>query len=159
MDVRQFEFLSRQPSAQVAPRANFMGMPKRLLALLLANVMFWQPVWGRLLAVTGNLGLNATGLDNRSGSVLGAGVNVSAPGAQIDNRGGRIVGDRIDLSAAGLDNREQGLLAAGAQGMALRFAPTASQAQLLNSSGQIQSNGDLQVSGAWLDNSGGTLLC
>ncbi|QHE99007.1 DUF637 domain-containing protein [Pseudomonas cannabina] len=113
---------------------------------------------GRLLAVTGNLGLNATGLDNRSGSVLGAGVNVSAPGAQIDNRGGRIVGDRIDLSAAGLDNREQGLLAAGAQGMALRFAPTASQAQLLNSSGQIQSNGDLQVSGAWLDNSGGTLL-
>ncbi|RMN21549.1 Filamentous hemagglutinin, partial [Pseudomonas cannabina] len=102
---------------------------------------------GRLLAVTGNLGLNATGLDNRSGSVLGAGVNVSAPGAQIDNRGGRIVGDRIDLSAAGLDNREQGLLAAGAQGMALRFAPTASQAQLLNSSGQIQSDGDLQVSG------------
>ncbi|KPY45910.1 filamentous hemagglutinin [Pseudomonas savastanoi pv. retacarpa] len=113
---------------------------------------------GRLLAVTGNLDLNATGLDNRSGSVLGAGVNVSAPGAQIDNRGGKIVGDRIDLNAAGLDNREQGLLAAGTQGMALSFAPTASQAQLLNSGGQIQSDGGLLLSGAWLDNSAGTLL-
>ncbi|CZT31652.1 DUF637 domain-containing protein [Pseudomonas cerasi] len=113
---------------------------------------------GRLLAVTGNLDLNATGLDNRSGSVLGAGVNVSAPGAKIDNRGGRIVGDRIDLNAAGLDNREQGLLAAGTQGMALSFAPTASQAQLLNRGGQIQSDAGLRVSGAWLDNSAGTLL-
>ncbi|WP_122239916.1 two-partner secretion domain-containing protein, partial [Pseudomonas syringae] len=113
---------------------------------------------GRLLAVTGNLDLNATGLDNRSGSVLGAGVKVSAPGAQIDNRGGKIVGDRIDLNAAGLDNREQGLLAAGTQGMALSFAPTASQAQLLNSGGQIQSDGGLLLSGAWLDNSAGTLL-
>ncbi|RMT25145.1 Filamentous hemagglutinin [Pseudomonas syringae pv. spinaceae] len=113
---------------------------------------------GRLLAVTGNLDLNATGLDNRSGSVLGVGVKVSAPGAQIDNRGGKIVGDRIDLNAAGLDNREQGLLAAGTQGMALSFAPTASQAQLLNSGGQIQSDGGLLLSGAWLDNSAGTLL-
>ncbi|MCF5771446.1 filamentous hemagglutinin N-terminal domain-containing protein [Pseudomonas syringae] len=113
---------------------------------------------GRLLAVAGNLDLNATGLDNRSGSVLGAGVKVSAPGAQIDNRGGKIVGDRIDLNAAGLDNREQGLLAASTQGMALSFDPTASQAQLLNSGGQIQSDGSLLVSGAWLDNSAGTLL-
>ncbi len=90
--------------------------------------------------------------------MLGAGVNVSAPGAQIDNRGGKIVGDRIDLNAAGLDNREQGLLAAGTQGMALSFAPTASQAQLLNRGGQIQSDAGLRVSGAWLDNSAGTLL-
>ncbi|RMP19843.1 putative hemolysin, partial [Pseudomonas coronafaciens pv. atropurpurea] len=113
---------------------------------------------GRLLAVTGNLDLNATGLDNRSGSVLGAGVNVSAPGAQIDNRGGKIVGDRIDLNAAGLDNRNQGLLAAGTQGMTLNLGPSASQAQLLNNGGQIQSDGVLQVNGAWLDNSAGTLL-
>ncbi|MBD8199667.1 hemagglutinin repeat-containing protein [Pseudomonas viridiflava] len=113
---------------------------------------------GRLLAVTGNLDLNATGVDNRSGSVLGAGVNITAPNALIDNRGGRIVGDRIDLTASGLDNRNQGLLAAGAQGMALNFGLSANQAQLLNSSGQIQSDGGLLLSGAWLDNSAGTLL-
>jgi filamentous hemagglutinin len=47
MDVRLFAFLARQPSAQLQPRERFCGLPKRSLALLLANVMFWQPLWAQ----------------------------------------------------------------------------------------------------------------
>jgi filamentous hemagglutinin len=47
MDVRHFAFLARQPSAVVKTRERFCGMPKRGLAFLLANVMFWQPVWAQ----------------------------------------------------------------------------------------------------------------
>ena len=44
MDVRQFAFLARQPSAALKTRSNFLGLPKRGLALVLANAMFWQPL-------------------------------------------------------------------------------------------------------------------
>lgn len=160
LDNRSGLLSARAGDARVTARSTLDNTDGTLQAQNLLSVTGGNVInqRGRLLAVTGNLDLSANGLDNRSGSVLGAGVNVTAPGAQIDNRGGRIVGDRIDLTAAGLDNREQGLLAAGTQGMTLNFAPTASQAQLLNSGGQIQSDGRLQVSGAWLDNSAGTLL-
>ncbi|WP_236190328.1 hemagglutinin repeat-containing protein [Pseudomonas paraglycinae] len=47
MDVRQFSFLARLPSAAVKSRDQFCGMPKRGLAFLLANVMFWQPMWAQ----------------------------------------------------------------------------------------------------------------
>ncbi|MGN8141414.1 two-partner secretion domain-containing protein [Pseudomonas sp. 22105] len=47
MDVRQFAFLARLPSAAVKSRDQFCGMPKRGLAFLLANVMFWQPMWAQ----------------------------------------------------------------------------------------------------------------
>jgi len=47
MDVRHYAFLARQPSAAVKPREHFWGMPKRGLAFLLANVMFWQPMWAQ----------------------------------------------------------------------------------------------------------------
>ncbi|MCJ7957679.1 MAG: hemagglutinin repeat-containing protein [Pseudomonas sp.] len=44
MDVRQFAFLARQPSAALQSRESFWGLPKRGLAFILANLMFWQPV-------------------------------------------------------------------------------------------------------------------
>ena len=44
MDVRQFTFLARQASAAVQPRESFWGLPKRGLAFILANAMFWQPL-------------------------------------------------------------------------------------------------------------------
>uniref|UniRef100_UPI0009DBA276 hemagglutinin repeat-containing protein n=1 Tax=Pseudomonas cremoricolorata TaxID=157783 RepID=UPI0009DBA276 len=116
---------------------------------------------GRLLAIAGDLRLSASSLDNRAGRLLGAAVDIAAPGARIDNRGGKIVAERIDLRAAALDNREQGLLAAGAQGLALMLASQsndASQPHLLNRGGQLQSEGALALSGAWLDNSGGTVV-
>lgn len=47
MDVRQYAFLARQPSAHLKTREHFWGMPKRGLAFLLANVMFWQPMWAQ----------------------------------------------------------------------------------------------------------------
>ncbi|MHC8339909.1 two-partner secretion domain-containing protein [Pseudomonas sp. HLT2-19-2] len=47
MDVRHYAFLVRQPSADLKAREHFWGMPKRGLAFLLANVMFWQPVWAQ----------------------------------------------------------------------------------------------------------------
>ncbi|WP_027614560.1 hemagglutinin repeat-containing protein [Pseudomonas sp. URIL14HWK12:I6] len=47
MDVRQYAFLAGQPSADVKTREHFWGMPKRGLAFLLANVMFWQPMWAQ----------------------------------------------------------------------------------------------------------------
>ncbi|MCG6577050.1 filamentous hemagglutinin N-terminal domain-containing protein [Pseudomonas sp. AF32] len=37
----------RQPSAAHKNRDLFCGMPKRGLAFLLANVMFWQPMWAQ----------------------------------------------------------------------------------------------------------------
>ncbi|WP_367372617.1 DUF637 domain-containing protein [Pseudomonas lini] len=47
MDVRHYAFLARQPSADLKTREHFWGMPKRGLAFLLANVMFWQPMWAQ----------------------------------------------------------------------------------------------------------------
>ncbi|MHC8377802.1 hemagglutinin repeat-containing protein [Pseudomonas sp. MDT1-16] len=47
MDVRQLAFLASQPAAAVKTREHFWGMPKRGLAFLLANVMFWQPMWAQ----------------------------------------------------------------------------------------------------------------
>ena len=47
MDVRHFALLARQPAAAVKPREAFLSMPKRGLAFLLANVMFWQPMWAQ----------------------------------------------------------------------------------------------------------------
>ncbi|WP_248129177.1 filamentous hemagglutinin N-terminal domain-containing protein [Pseudomonas sp. W2Aug9] len=44
MDVRQFAFLVRQPSAALKSRDAFLGLPKRGLALILANALFWQPL-------------------------------------------------------------------------------------------------------------------
>jgi len=46
----------RQPSAAHKNRDLFCGMPKRGLAFLLANVMFWQPMWAQAdgIAVNGS---------------------------------------------------------------------------------------------------------
>ncbi len=47
MDVHQLAFLAGQPSATLKNRDHFLGLPKRGLAFLLANVMFWQPLWAQ----------------------------------------------------------------------------------------------------------------
>ncbi|WP_350613805.1 HNH endonuclease [Pseudomonas sp. HY7a-MNA-CIBAN-0227] len=44
MDVRHFAFLARQPSSALKSRDSFWGLPKRGLALILANALFWQPL-------------------------------------------------------------------------------------------------------------------
>lgn len=44
MDDRLLAFLARQPSAAMQLRESFLGMPKRGLAFILANAIFWQPL-------------------------------------------------------------------------------------------------------------------
>ena len=77
MDARQFAFLSRQPSAAVKSREHFLGMPKRGLAFLLANVMFWQPLWAQadgIVVATPGTSLGQAG----NGVPI---VNIAAPNA------------------------------------------------------------------------------
>ncbi len=75
MDDRQYAFLARQPSAALQTREQFWGMPKRGLAFLLANVMFWQPMWAQAegIVVSGP----GTGLD-RAGNGVPI-VNIARP--------------------------------------------------------------------------------
>ncbi|WP_241015393.1 DUF637 domain-containing protein [Pseudomonas frederiksbergensis] len=147
-------------NAQVNTRGRFDNTSGTLQAQNKLSVTGQEVInqGGRLLAVKGDLDLKASSLNNQLGSVLGSKVSIRAPGGQVDNRGGKIVGERIDLNASGLDNRNAGLLAAGAQGMSLIFDPAAIKAQLLNKKGRIQSDGGLLLQGGWLDNSAGTVL-
>ena len=43
-DDRHSAFLARQSSAALHARESFLGMPKRGLAFILANALFWQPL-------------------------------------------------------------------------------------------------------------------
>ncbi|MGJ7513177.1 hemagglutinin repeat-containing protein [Pseudomonas baetica] len=75
MDARHYAFLACQPSAVLKTRDRFCGMPKRGLALLLANVMFWQPIWAQADGiVVANPG---TGLDHAGNGVPI--VNIATP--------------------------------------------------------------------------------
>jgi len=75
MDDRQYTFLARQPSAALQPREQFWGMPKRGLAFLLANVMFWQPMWAQADGIV--VSAPGTGLD-RAGNGVPI-VNIARP--------------------------------------------------------------------------------
>ncbi|MBF8745845.1 filamentous hemagglutinin N-terminal domain-containing protein [Pseudomonas monteilii] len=57
MDVRQFAFLARQPSAALQHRQTFWGLSKRGLAFMLANMMFWHP----LVAMADGIKVNGSG--------------------------------------------------------------------------------------------------
>ncbi|MGY4638623.1 two-partner secretion domain-containing protein [Pseudomonas sp. TE24901] len=77
MDVRQFAFLARQPAAAVKNRTTFLGMPKRGLALVLANAMFWQP----LLAQADGIAVSGPGTTlGQAGNGVPI-VNIAAPNA------------------------------------------------------------------------------
>ena len=75
MDDRQYAFLARQPSAALQTRERFCGMPKRGLAFLLANVMFWQPMWAQADGIA--VSAAGTGLD-RAGNGVPI-VNIARP--------------------------------------------------------------------------------
>ncbi|WP_338524383.1 filamentous hemagglutinin N-terminal domain-containing protein [Pseudomonas batumici] len=78
MDVRQFAFLARQPSAALKNREHFCGLPKRGLAFILANAMFWQP----LLAQADGIVVSAPGTTlGQAGNGVPI-VNIAAPNAQ-----------------------------------------------------------------------------
>ncbi|MBV6754381.1 filamentous hemagglutinin N-terminal domain-containing protein, partial [Pseudomonas chlororaphis] len=78
MDVRQFAFLAGQPSAALKSREHFWGLPKRGLAFILANAMFWQP----LLVQADGIVVSAPGTTlGQAGNGVPI-VNIAAPNAQ-----------------------------------------------------------------------------
>src|SRR5450830_1483406 len=78
MDVRQFAFLAGQPSAALKNREQFWGLPKRGLAFILANAMFWQP----LLVQADGIVVSAPGTTlGQAGNGVPI-VNIAAPNAQ-----------------------------------------------------------------------------
>ncbi|MEH3021628.1 MAG: hemagglutinin repeat-containing protein [Pseudomonas oryzihabitans] len=78
MDVRQFDFLAAQPSAELKPRETFCGISKRALALLLINALFWQPIWAQAEGIVVSNG-NGARLDQAGNGVPI--VNIATPGA------------------------------------------------------------------------------
>ncbi|WP_207816233.1 DUF637 domain-containing protein [Pseudomonas sp. 50_B] len=75
MDVRQFAFLARQPSATLQARDTFWGLSKRGLAFILANMMFWQPV----VAMADGIVVNGSGTTlGQAGNGVPI-VNIAAP--------------------------------------------------------------------------------
>lgn len=75
MDVRQFAFLARQPSAALQSRDSFWGLSKRGLAFILANVMFWQP----LVVMADGIVVNGSGTTlGQAGNGVPV-VNIAAP--------------------------------------------------------------------------------
>ncbi|MFG6205753.1 two-partner secretion domain-containing protein [Pseudomonas retamae] len=77
MDVRHPDSLADQPRAAVNHQETFLGMPKRGLAFLLANVMFWQPIWAQ---ADGIVVANPNTTLDRAGNGVPI-VNIATPNA------------------------------------------------------------------------------
>ncbi|MGC5700174.1 hemagglutinin repeat-containing protein [Pseudomonas sp. NFXW11] len=75
MDVGQFAFLARQPSAALQSRESFWGLPKRGLAFILANMMFWQP----LVVMADGIVVNGSGTHLGQAANGVPIVNIAAP--------------------------------------------------------------------------------
>nr|WP_225776590.1 hemagglutinin repeat-containing protein [Pseudomonas sp. Marseille-Q3773] len=119
MDVRQFAFLARQPSAALQPRQTFWGLSKRGLAFMLANLMFWQP----LVAMADGIVVNGSGTQlGQAGNGVPI-VNIAAP------------------SAAGLSHNKFSDYNVGQQGVILNNATGRTQATQLG--GIILGNSNL----------------
>ena len=124
MDVRQFAYLARQPSAQVNNRERFWGMPKRGLAFLLANVMFWQPLWAQA-----------------------DGIVVATPGTTLDHAGNGVQVINIATpNGSGLSHNQFVDYNVGAQGVILNNGSTQTSATQLG--GIIIGNPHLKNSGS-----------
>lgn len=124
MDVRQFTFLARQPSAQVSNRERFLGMPKRGLAFLLANVMFWQPMWAQA-----------------------DGIVVATPGTTLDHAGNGVpIVNIATPNGSGLSHNQFVDYNVGTQGVILNNGSTQTSSTQLG--GMIIGNPHLKNSGS-----------
>ncbi|MGG7558031.1 hemagglutinin repeat-containing protein [Pseudomonas sp. ES3] len=105
MDVRHSAFLAGQPSAAVKKREHFWGMPKRGLAFLLANVMFWQPMWAQA-----------------------DGIVVSAPGTSLGQAGNGVpIVNIAGPNGSGLSHNQFKDYNVGSNGVILNNATNAAQ--------------------------------
>ncbi|WP_460107265.1 two-partner secretion domain-containing protein [Pseudomonas sp. H1_F01] len=124
MDDRQYAFLARQPSAALKNRERFLGMPKRGLAFLLANVMFWQPMWAQA-----------------------DGIVVSAPGTGLDRAGNGVpIVNIVKPNGSGLSHNQFQDYNVGSNGVILNNATARTQSTQLG--GIILGNPNLQGSAA-----------
>lgn len=124
MDVRQFAFLAGQPSAAVKNRESFLGMPKRGLAFLLANVMFWQPMWAQA-----------------------DGIVVANPNTSLDRAGNGVPIINIATpNGSGLSHNQFHDYNVGTQGLILNNGSTQNTVTQLG--GHIVDNPNLKYSGA-----------
>ncbi len=124
MDVRLFAFLGGRPSAAIQPREQFCGLPKRALALLLANVMFWQPLWAQA-----------------------EGIAVSAPGTNLGQAGNGV--PIVNIAApngSGLSHNQFSDYNVGREGLILNNATGRTQSTQLG--GIILGNSNLQGAAA-----------
>ncbi|WPO98276.1 filamentous hemagglutinin N-terminal domain-containing protein [Pseudomonas sp. HR96] len=109
MDVRQLALLARQPSARLQPREHFWGLPKRGLALILANALFWQPLWAQA-----------------------GGVVVSGPGTTLGSAGNGVPIVNIAApNAAGLSHNQYSDYNVGSNGLILNNANGSTQSTQL----------------------------
>ncbi|VVO56739.1 hemagglutinin repeat-containing protein [Pseudomonas fluorescens] len=124
MDVRQYAFLARQPSTVVAKREEFLGMPKRGLAFLLANVMFWQPLWAQA-----------------------DGIVVANPNTTLDRAGNGVpIVNIATPNASGLSHNQFHDYNVGAQGVILNNGATQTSNTQLG--GHVIGNPNLKNSGS-----------
>ncbi|MFJ2357406.1 hemagglutinin repeat-containing protein [Pseudomonas fluorescens] len=123
MDVRHYAFAARQ-SCSIETREHFWGMPKRGLALLLANVMFWQPMWAQADGIV--VANSNTSLD-RAGNGVPI-INIATP------------------NGSGLSHNQFHDYNVGAQGVILNNGATQTSATQLG--GHIIGNPNLKNSGS-----------
>jgi filamentous hemagglutinin len=124
MDVRQYAFLARQTSATVKTREHFWGMPKRGVAFLLANVMFWQPLWAQA-----------------------EGIVVATPGTTLDHAGNGVqIVNIATPNGSGLSHNQFHDYNVGAQGLILNNGSV--QTSLTQLGGIIIGNPHLKNSGS-----------
>ncbi|MFJ2479606.1 filamentous hemagglutinin N-terminal domain-containing protein [Pseudomonas sp. NPDC087598] len=124
MDIRQLAFLAGQPAAAEKNCEHFLGMPKRGLAFLLANVMFWQPMWAQA-----------------------DGIVVANPNTSLDRAGNGVPIINIATpNGSGLSHNQFHDYNVGAQGLILNNGST--QNNLTQLGGHIIDNPNLKNSGS-----------
>jgi len=124
MDVLQLALLASQPSAAEKNHERFLGMPKRGLAFLLANVMFWQPMWAQA-----------------------DGIVVANPNTSLDRAGNGVPIINIATpNASGLSHNQFHDYNVGAKGLILNNGST--QNNLTQLGGHIIDNPNLKNSGS-----------
>ena len=124
MDVLQLALLASQPSAAEKNHERFLGMPKRGLAFLLANVMFWQPMWAQA-----------------------DGIVVANPNTSLDRAGNGVPIINIATpNASGLSHNQFHDYNVAAQGLILNNGST--QNNLTQLGGHIIDNPNLKNSGS-----------
>ncbi|MDO7930470.1 filamentous hemagglutinin N-terminal domain-containing protein, partial [Pseudomonas sp. KFB-139] len=104
----------------------FWGMPKRGIALILANAMFWQPLWAQADGIVVSSGSTSVGAAGNGVPI----VNIAAP------------------NASGLSHNQFQQYNVGSQGVILNNATAPTQTQNTQLGGIIISNSNLQGAAA-----------